>query len=96
MKKSNDQKLSEIIREFADQKPYKNKLFHKKVEVAWMELFGDLTKGYLEKLKIQNKILSVYLKSPSLRIELEMNKKLILSNINKKLAPDQLEDIKFR
>lgn len=96
MKRTNDQKLSEVIKEFAEQKQYKHKLQVKKIETVWLELFGEITKGYLDRIKVQNNILTVYLSSPTLRVELDMNKKLILQNLNKKLGNDQLDELIFR
>jgi hypothetical protein len=96
MKRTNDQKISEVIREFKEKNQIGHKLYQKKLESLWIELFGSITEGYLEKFKLQQKMLTVYLKSPVLRKELNMNKTVILDTLNKRLAEDQLEDINFR
>lgn len=96
MKKVHDQKISEIIKEFTDQKPLKSKLQLKKVESCWLELFGNLTNQYLDKMKLQNRKLIIYLRSPSLIQELNMNKKMILNHLNQRLGDDQIEEISFR
>lgn len=96
MKRTNDQKIAEVIREFKEVNQLGHKLFQKKLESLWLELFGSVTEGYLEKFRLQNKTLTVYLRSPVLRKELNLNKEVILENLNKRLGEDHLDDLIFR
>ncbi|MEP7196966.1 MAG: DciA family protein [Saprospiraceae bacterium] len=96
MRKSNDQTLKEVLKEFAEQKKFKNKLNSKKLETLWFELFSSLAGSYTDKVQYANGVMTVFLSSSSLRKELLINKKLILQQINSKLKEETLNDIEFR
>lgn len=49
MKRTNDQKLADVLGDFANQELFKNKLIQKRIENIWFELFGSLSNGYTEK-----------------------------------------------
>lgn len=95
MRKSNDQSLTEILKEFADQKKFKNKLTAKKLEAIWLELFSSLAGSHTEKIYYAEKILKISISSASLRKELLLSKKLILQQMNSKLGEEKLNDIEF-
>ncbi len=97
MRKSNDQTLKEVLKEFSEQKKFKNKLNIKKLEMIWNELFGALAGSHTEKIFLSNNVATVYLNSSSLRKELHLNKKLILQQLNNRMnAEEILTDIEFR
>lgn len=96
MRKSNDQTIKEVLKEFAGQKKFKDKLNVKKLEILWQELFGSLAGQYTERIYYSKGVMTVHLSSSSLRKELSLNKSLILKQLNSRLTEQTLEDIEFR
>ncbi|MCC6815421.1 MAG: DUF721 domain-containing protein [Saprospiraceae bacterium] len=96
MRKSNDQTLKEVLKEFTEQKRFKDKLTSKKLENVWYELFSSLAGNHTQKISLQDKVMTVYLSSSSLRKELSLNKTLILQQLNKHLINHEIDDIVFR
>ncbi|HQX45496.1 MAG: DUF721 domain-containing protein [Saprospiraceae bacterium] len=96
MKRTNDQKLADVLGDFANQELFKNKLIQKRIENIWFELFGSLSNGYTEKIIYRNKILSIYVNSSNLRADLSMNKKQILDKLNEHLKEDLILELNFR
>ncbi|NOT36733.1 MAG: DUF721 domain-containing protein [Saprospiraceae bacterium] len=96
MRKSNDQTLKDVLKEFVEQKKFKTRLSAKKLEALWHELFGALAGQYTEKVVYYNEIMTVHLSSSSLRKELMLNKPLILTQLNSRLKDQQVRDIEFR
>ncbi|MEO6189602.1 MAG: DciA family protein [Saprospiraceae bacterium] len=96
MRKTNDQSLPDLLKEFAEQSKYKNKLTSKKFENIWFELFSSLAGSHTEKIYFHNGVLTVHLNSASLRKELSLNKKLIIQQINTKLSDETLTDVLFK
>lgn len=97
MSKSHEQTIREALKEFSEQKKFKQKLSLKKLETIWIESFGSLAGAYMEKITFHKGILCIHTSSSSLRKELLINKKLILQQLNKQLTEDEkLEDIDFR
>ncbi len=95
MRKSNDQSLSDVLKEFAEQKKFKNKLTSKKFEALWNELFSSITGEYLGKIYYQSGVLTVYITSSALKKNLLLNKKLLLQQLNSRLD-EPLKDLELK
>ncbi len=96
MRKNNDQPLKDVLKEFVEQKKFKEKLSAKKLESLWQELFGSLAGSYTEKIYYSKGILTIYLSSSTLRKELSLNKNLILTQMNSRLKDEMIEVLEFR
>ena len=96
MRKSNTEKLSDVIRSYVKD----NKLEHKLAEVdivsSWEELMGKTVASYTEELRIQNGTLFVKTTSPILRNELMMMKEEIRKRLNQKAGNNIIRQIIFR
>ncbi len=96
MRKSNTEKLSDVIRSYVKD----NKLEHKLAEVdivsSWEELMGKTVASYTEELRIQNGTLFVKTTSPILRNELMMMKEEIRKRLNEKAGNNIIRQIIFR
>ena len=96
MRKSNTEKLSDVIRSYVKD----NKLEHKLAEVdivsSWEKLMGKTVASYTEELRIQNGTLFVKTTSPILRNELMMMKEEIRKRLNEKAGNNIIRQIIFR
>jgi Dna[CI] antecedent, DciA len=96
MKKNNEQKMSEALKDFSTQKHIKEKLLSTKIENIWRSLYSDMIIKHTESFLIKKNALVIKISSAVLRKELAMNKKTILEQLNAKLDQDKIETLEFR
>lgn len=80
----NELKLSEIIRDFKNQKSLKAKLLDKQLEDEWLNLYPKL-KEYTQWVRYREGELQVSIQSAVLRNELNLHKQRIIEQMNVKL-----------
>jgi predicted nucleic acid-binding Zn ribbon protein len=93
MRKSNTQKLGEIIREYLEHMMIDRKLKEFSIISSWEELMGKLVAERTSHIYIRNKVLFIELKSSVLRNELMMMRQSIVDKINEKAGEKIIEKI---
>ncbi len=96
MRKSNTEKLSEVLRQFVEQNRLKPKLAEVDIVQSWEELMGKTIASYTEDLRIQNGTLFIKLSSPILRNELLMMREQIKMRLNEHAGADLIQQIVLR
>ncbi|MBN2214755.1 MAG: DUF721 domain-containing protein [Bacteroidales bacterium] len=96
MRRSNTQKLGEIVREYLEQMMIDRKLKEYSIIRSWEELMGRLVAERTSNIYIKNKILFIELKSSVLRNELMMMRQSIMDKINEKAGEKIIEKIVVR
>ncbi len=81
----NERKISEILRDFTNQKALKDKLLDQRVEQEWMVIYPGL-KDYTRWVRIKNGILRVSIKSSVLRHEMRLHKQDIILRMNERMG----------
>lgn len=84
MRKSNTQKLGEVIREYLHQMMIEGKLKEIGIVHSWEELMGKAVASRTKNIYIKNKTLFIELKSSVLRNELFMMRQSIIDKINER------------
>jgi len=74
VKRYNDQKISDILKEFVNQKGVKPKIYQKRIEEIWAFHMGKSISQYTRDLTLRNQVLFISLDSAPLKKELSMNK----------------------
>ncbi|HJX71758.1 MAG TPA: DUF721 domain-containing protein [Bacteroidales bacterium] len=93
MRKSNTQKLGEIIGEYLKQMMIDRKLKEYSIIRSWEELMGRLVAERTSNIYVKNKVLFIELKSSVLRNELMMMRHAIIDKINEKAGEKIIEKI---
>ncbi len=96
MRKSNTEKLSEVLRNFVKENKLQRKLSEVDIIASWEELMGKTVASYTEDLRISNGTLFVKTSSPILRNELLMMKEEIRKRLNEKAGDEIIRQIVFR
>jgi len=96
MRKSDTQRLGEIIREYLEQMMIDNKLKEVSAIRSWGELMGKPVSERTRNIYVKNKILFIELKSSVLRNELIMMRQAIIDKINEKAGEKIIEKIVIR
>ncbi len=96
MRKSDTQKLGEIVREYLEQMMIDHKLKEVSVIRSWEKLMGKPVAERTRNIYVRNKILFIELKSSVLRNELVMMRQDIIDKINEKAGEKIIEKIVIR
>lgn len=96
MRKSNTEKLSQVLRNFVDENKLRHKLSEVDIIASWEEIMGKTVASYTEDLRISNGTLFVKTSSPILRNELLMMKEEIRKRLNEKAGEELIRQIIFR
>ncbi len=96
MRKSNTEKLSEILRSYIEENNLRKKLDEVDIISSWEEALGKTVALYTESLRMNNGTLFVKMKSPVVRNELMMMKEEIRKRLNEKSGQEIVHQIIFR
>ncbi len=96
MRKSNTEKLSDILRTYKKENRLDKKLAEVDIISSWEEVMGKTVASYTDDLRIQYGTLFVKTSSPMLRNELMMMKEEIRKRLNEKAGTELIRQIVFR
>ena len=96
MRKSNTEKLSEVLRQYIEQNKLQPKLSELNIVDSWEQLMGKTVASYTEDLRISNGTLFVKVSSPILRNELVMGREIIKKRLNESAGAEVIRQIVFR
>ncbi|RKD90486.1 DUF721 domain-containing protein [Mangrovibacterium diazotrophicum] len=96
MRKSNTEKLSEVLRQYINQNNLQPKLSELDIVQSWEAIMGKTVASYTEDLRVSNGTLFVKLSSPILRNELVMMREQIKKHLNEHAGAEVIRDIIFR
>ena len=96
MRKSETQKLGEIIREYLDQMMIDKKLKEVSTIRSWEELMGKPVAERTRNIYVKNKTLFIELKSSVLRNELIMMRQAVIDKINERAGEKIIEKMVVR
>ena len=96
MRRSNDQKLGEVIQELLKLYRLEDKLDEVKLMSSWQEVVGDMIAKHTKDLYIRRSTLFVILDSPALKNELSYSKTQIKESLNEAVGRDVIEEVVFR
>lgn len=82
MRRKNAELLDDVLSRFLRQEGLETPLNEYRLIHAWPKVVGPLVVRYTENLRIYNQILYVRLKSPSLRENLMMERKSLVTKLN--------------
>ncbi len=96
MRKSNTEKLSELIHSYVRDNNLERKLTEVDIISSWAGLLGKTVASYTQELRIRNGTLFVKISSPVVRNELLMMKEEIRRRLNEKAGKEIISQIVFR
>ncbi len=96
MRKTNEQNLGDVIRQWLKQSNMEEKITEVKINASWGKVMGNDIQRLTERLVYRKKVLTVYLRSAPLREELSMAKTKIVQMLNKEAGAHVVDEIIFR
>ena len=96
MRKSNTQKISEVLKEYLKEMMIDQKLKEVNIVRSWEKLMGKAVSSRTKSVYIKNKVLFVHLKSSVLRNELVMMRQTIIDKLNENAGEKIIEKIVIR
>lgn len=96
MKKHNDQRIDEVLKNLVGGYKYKSKLYKNKLTTTWETLMGATISKYTSRISIRNKKLFVTIDSSPLKQELSFAKDKIKNLMNEELGENYIEEVVIR
>lgn len=93
--KHDEHSLRDLLQRFAAQKPFKDKLFDKKIEEKWLGLYQKIA-TYTTRVQFREGTLTIWLSSAPLRQELKYHKEKIINQLNDALQESVIKQIDFK
>jgi hypothetical protein len=87
--------ISSIIKELEEKYHWKEKKYGMQVATVWDKCMDKDILQNTQKVFMQGKILYVSIKSPTLRLKLQMNSHLYLAKIHQEMEDDFVSEIRF-
>lgn len=96
MQHHNEQTIGEILNQFLKASQLENRIFEDRLAAIWQETLGDAITAETDRIHLQNGLLFIDLRSPSLRNELLMRRTAIMHLLNEKLEAEIIKQIVIR
>ncbi len=96
MRKSNTQKISEVISDYISEMRISRKLGEVRIISSWPAIVGPSIAKQTEKVYIRNGVFYVHLKSPVLRNELSYMKTRIMEVLNEQAGDKIISKVVLR
>ncbi len=96
MKKHNDQKLDDILKDMVSSYRLKPKLHQTKIRTIWAELMGPGIDKYTKHLSLRKNKLFITIDSAPLKQELHFGKDKIKDLVNEQLGEEYVEEVVIR
>ncbi len=93
MKRHNDQKIGEALKDMLNKYRLNSKLNQTRVKSHWEKLMGPSISRYTKDIVIRRKKLFVTLESSPLKQELSLGKEKIRKLINEELGEDFIKEV---
>ncbi len=96
LKKYNDQKLSDVLKDLIKDKNWKAKLYQTKVKELWILKMGSIVASHTKEIKLRKYKLIIVVNSAPLRSDLSYSKEKIMNLINEGLGEEYVKEVVIR
>jgi hypothetical protein len=96
MKRTNTQKLGDVLKEFLHEQHLDTKLYEMQLIESWEKVLGATVKKYTAEIYIHNRKLHVKLNSSILKNDLMLSREKLVIALNKQVGIEVISDIIFR
>ncbi|MEM8908872.1 MAG: DUF721 domain-containing protein [Bacteroidota bacterium] len=93
MKRHNDQKLKDVLKEMVNSKKLKPKLHQTKIKATWEEMMGPSISKYTTQISVRRQKLYLTISSAPLKQELSFGKEKIRKMMNETLGEEYIEEV---
>ncbi|MEP6646790.1 MAG: DUF721 domain-containing protein [Saprospiraceae bacterium] len=95
MKGDNNRPLKDWLKVFEQSPNIRSKLYQTRIEKMWLELMGPVINGYTRKIKLDERVLTLYIDSSPLKAELSTMKDTILASVNQRLGENYVTEVRI-
>lgn len=92
-RKSNEQSLGEVIKDYLRESGFQQKLDEIKIISEWDKVLGPTLAKYTDEVFVKNKQLHIRLKSATLRQELSYQKSELVKQLNDSVGREVVTDV---
>lgn len=96
MRKRNEQKLGDAIREMLDRYHLNDKLYQAKVISSWDNVVGPMIAKHTRNIYIHHKVLYIEFDNAALRSELNYARQKLVVKLNEAAGAEVISEVVFR
>lgn len=96
MQRKNEQSIGEIIRQYLRVTQMEQRVFEQQAADIWQETLGDAIARETERIHLLDGTLTVVLRSPSLKNNIQMQRTAIRQALNEKLGAEIIKYVIVR
>jgi hypothetical protein len=96
MKRTNDKPMRELLQDFLEVNRLKPQLTVTKIKDIWKNRMGNTVAEQTHEIRLNRKILYLYITSSSLRQELSMKRDLVKNMLNEALGEEAVDEVVIR
>ena len=96
MQRKNEQSIGEILRQYLRVTQLEQHVMEMHIAEVWQETLGDQITLETERIHLQGGLLTVVLRSPSLKNEIMMRRTAIRQALNEKLGSEIIKNVLVR
>lgn len=96
MLRKNEQSIGEILRQYLRVTQLEQHVMEGRIAEVWQETLGEQITRETERIHLQEGVLTVVLRSPSLKHEIMMRRTAIRLALNEKLGSDTIKNVIVR
>lgn len=96
MQRKNEQSIGEILRQYLRVTQLEQHVMEVHIAEVWQETLGDQITLETERIHLQGGLLTVVLRSPSLKNEIMMQRTAIRQALNEKLGSEIIKNVLVR
>jgi predicted nucleic acid-binding Zn ribbon protein len=96
MRKSNEQSLGEIIKQFIQAYKMEDKITEVRIIAAWEKVMGQQIHSLTDRILCREQVMTVYLRSAPLREELSLARTKIIDMLNKEVGQKAIKELHLR
>lgn len=96
MQRKNEQSIGEILRQYLRVTQLEQHVMEVHIAEVWQETLGDQITLETERIHLQGGLLTVVLRSPSLKNEIMMRRTAIRQALNEKLGSEIIKNVLVR
>ena len=93
MKRHNDLPISEVLKQWSQTSKFKPNLIQQKLEAEWGNWLGKTVAKHTDKIVVRGQKLYIFIKSNTLKYEMNLGRERLLNLIHQKLGENYFEEI---
>lgn len=96
MQRLEPESIGDVLRQVLQQQGLTDRLYEAKAVAAWPGVVGEKIAAYCGRPYVNNGLMTIYVRSASLRQELTMSRTILIRLLNEAAGHEAIKEIRFK